>query len=216
MVPTERAQRQQVLLDALWSPPERKAPTEGTFAACKVIKYSEGFLLKSFPVEGAGELQLPLSAEGTPKLQSVCEQAPFGKGLATVMDTSVRRCWQVDSSKVTFPGTPTFLSDTFQPLAEKMSHAFSLHGPGLKLEAHLYQLLFYVAGYHFTRCTRTRRREGVFPTLILQLPTEEGYTGGKLLLRHHKEVKQFDCHMVSPLGFCYTTFLPIPFTSCSR
>ncbi|CAM6094927.1 unnamed protein product [Calypogeia fissa] len=91
------------LLDALWRP-AKEGSIHGTFAASAVIKTPpEGSFLNSLHVQGAGNLSLPLSAGDTFKLRSVCNQAPFGRGLATVVDTSVRRCWQMDASKVSFP-----------------------------------------------------------------------------------------------------------------
>ncbi|CAM6099342.1 unnamed protein product [Calypogeia fissa] len=46
----------------------------------------------------------------------------------------------------------------------------------------------------------------MFATLILQLPTEEGYEGGELVVKHSNEEKKFDCHLISAVGFCYTAF----------
>ena len=47
----------------------------------------------------------------------------------------------------------------------------------------------------------------MFGTLILQLPTEEGYTGGESVVRQYDVVKKFDCQLASSLGFCYIIFL---------
>ncbi|KAG0586634.1 hypothetical protein KC19_2G105300 [Ceratodon purpureus] len=204
-------QRQQLFIDlakALWTPSDekKKKPSLGTFALCETVKYSEGFILPSFHVEGLGELRLPLCAEDSSKLRSVCEQAPFGKGSATLVDTRVRRCWQVDASKVTFPGVPEFLSKTVQGLAMKAVASMGLVGDAAHVEAHLYKLLFYERGGHFSVHRDTEKEKGMFATLILQLPTEEGYTGGNLVVKHHNETKKFDAHMVSTLGFCYTVF----------
>ncbi|KAG0569730.1 hypothetical protein KC19_6G112200 [Ceratodon purpureus] len=204
-------QRQQLFIDlakALWIPSDEKKqkPSLGTFALCETVKYSDGFILPSFHVEGVGELRLPLCAEDSAKLRSVCEQAPFGKGSATLVDTRVRRCWQVDASKISFPGVPEFLSKTVQGLVTKAVASMGLVGDSAQLEAHLYKLLFYEPGGHFSVHRDTEKEKGMFATLILQLPTDEGYTGGKLVVKHHNETKKFDAHMVSTLGFCYTVF----------
>ncbi|KAG0613503.1 hypothetical protein M758_6G108300 [Ceratodon purpureus] len=204
-------QRQRLFIDlakALWTPSDEKKqePSLGTFALCETVRYSEGFILPSFHVEGVGELRLPLCTEDSAKLRSVCEQAPFGKGSATLVDTRVRRCWQVDASKITFPGVPEFLSKTVQGLATKAVASMGLVGDAAQLEAHLYKLLFYEPGGHFSVHRDTEKEKGMFATLILQLPTDEGYTGGKLVVKHHNETKKFDAHMVSTLGFCYTVF----------
>lgn len=47
---------------------------------------------------------------------------------------------------------------------------------------------------------------GIFAMLILQLPTEQGYEGGEVVVKHNDEVKTLDCHMVSAVGFCCTVF----------
>ncbi|CAM6100716.1 unnamed protein product [Calypogeia fissa] len=205
----EDAQRQQFfrnLLQALGPLSEEEKRSQGTFAVCEGIKPSQGFVMRSLHVDGAGELQLPLSEEDTLKLRRVCEQAPFGRGTATLVDPNVRRCWQVDASKMSFPGAPTFLSDTIQQLAVRAVSALGIDGSRIQVEAHLYKLLLYEAGGHFTEHRDTERERGMFATLILQLPTADGYTGGQLVVRHLNEVKNFDSQMISALGFCYTVF----------
>jgi hypothetical protein len=44
---------------------------------------------------GVGRLGLPLSVEQAGTLKSVAEQAPHGKGMRTVLDTTVRDALQV-------------------------------------------------------------------------------------------------------------------------
>ena len=56
-------------------------------------------------IEGMKDsLQFPLSNSQATELRSVAEKAPFGKGLDTVLDETVRKAWQVDSTKVKFCG----------------------------------------------------------------------------------------------------------------
>ena len=43
---------------------------------------------------------LPLGAREAQAIISICEQAPFGKGERTVVDTEVRDTWQLDGSHV--------------------------------------------------------------------------------------------------------------------
>ena len=64
-------------------------------------KYCSKSVLESIIVKGVSEVHFPLSPNDRAKLLSVCEQSPFGRGLDTVVDTTVRRVWQVDVSKVT-------------------------------------------------------------------------------------------------------------------
>ena len=192
------------LLSALWTPAGEKESTPKTFAACGALKNSEQFsILKSFHVDGAGEVRLPLSAKDISTLGGVCEQAP-------VVGSNVGRCLQVDASKVTFSGTPEFLPNIIQALATKAVGALGLDGAARQLEVHLSNVLLYEAGSHFTFHNDTETEKGTFATLLLQLPTDDGYSGGKLVVKHFNAVKEFDCHMVSAIGFCYTVF----FTDC--
>lgn len=202
MEPEQRDRFFQRLLKALYE----KEPTQGTFAASGTVQPSEGSTLTSLHVEGAGELQLPLSIADCLKLRRACEQAPFGRGPVTVVDTNVRRCWQVDSSKVTFPGAPTFLSDMVQALAVKAVRALGPDGARMQLEAHFYKLLFYEVGGHFTFHRDTEKEKGMFASLILQLPTQEGHTGGNVVVKHYHEVKELDCSLAGSLGSCYAVF----------
>jgi len=47
-------------------------------------------LLPNVTVAGVGRLKLPLSKKQAASLKAVAEQAPHGKGLRTVVDTTVR------------------------------------------------------------------------------------------------------------------------------
>ena len=53
------------------------------------------FLCPEVTVAGVGRLGLPLSAEQAVTLAAASEQAPYGKGLDTVVDTAVRDAHQV-------------------------------------------------------------------------------------------------------------------------
>ena len=151
-----------------------------TFAACETVRYSEVFILKSFHVQGAGELRLPLPAEDTTKLRSVCEQAPFVPASAKLVDTSVWCCWQVDASKVSFPKAGDFLSEIIQPLAMKAVGALGTDGEGAQLEAYLYKLLFYEAGGRYSYRKYTENEKGMFATLIYSFRLKRDIKGVNL------------------------------------
>src|SRR3954447_26496841 len=46
-------------------------------------------------VAGLGPVGLPLTANQAKELIKHCEQAPYGKGEQTLVDTSVRRVWRL-------------------------------------------------------------------------------------------------------------------------
>jgi hypothetical protein len=72
-----------------------------------------------------------------PQLISACEIAPFGKGLATVVDPAVRQCWQLDAARVV-------LSARWQRHVQALAHAacveLGLDPVALGVEARLYKV----------------------------------------------------------------------------
>lgn len=75
--------------------------------------------------------------------------------------------YQVEASKVSFPRSPTFLSNTIQTLAMEAVGALGLNGVGMQLEAHLHELLLYESGDFFTFLKDTEKDKGIFATLVL-------------------------------------------------
>jgi len=62
-------------------------------------------------VAGLGPIGLPFTSQQAKKLKAQCKQAPYGKGEATLVDTAVRRVWQLDPDRfsLTNPEWPQFL-----------------------------------------------------------------------------------------------------------
>ena len=54
-------------------------------------------------VEGVGQLKLPLSSRQAVQLRDVAQQAPYGKGTETVVDTKVRDALQVGAARLRVP-----------------------------------------------------------------------------------------------------------------
>src|SRR6266545_3180290 len=70
--------------------------------------------LPGLEVAGLGPVGLPLTAAQVPALKKMCRQAPYGKGEETIVDTSVRRVWQLEPDKfsLTNPDWQPYLSAT--------------------------------------------------------------------------------------------------------
>lgn len=62
-------------------------------------------------VEGVGMLSFPVPLAQLRAMLAVAERAPYGKGEDTLVDTSVRDCWQIDASRIRLAGSAW--SDTF-------------------------------------------------------------------------------------------------------
>ncbi|EPQ26340.1 uncharacterized protein PFL1_06945 [Pseudozyma flocculosa PF-1] len=92
-------------------------------------------------IDGYGPVSLPLiDAKDAHRLAQVCQQAPFGRGTDTLVDTAVRKTWQLDPEK----------------------------------------FLFYEAGGHFGKHRDTEKEDGMFATLVVQLPS--AHKGGELVI----------------------------------
>ena len=55
-------------------------------------------------VDGVGSLSFPVPDVQVRALIEVAERAPYGKGTETLVDTSVRDCWQIDAARVRLGG----------------------------------------------------------------------------------------------------------------
>jgi hypothetical protein len=55
-------------------------------------------------VEGVGQIALPLLPMQATQLVAVAERAPYGRGAETVLDTEVRRTWQIAADRVQIGG----------------------------------------------------------------------------------------------------------------
>ena len=70
--------------------------TAGSFAACGRADVA----VPALSVAGMGAVALPLTAQQAPALIACAQQAPYGRGMDTVVDEEVRRAWQVDAAQV--------------------------------------------------------------------------------------------------------------------
>jgi hypothetical protein len=129
-------------------------------------------------VKDVGLIGFPLSLEQAKTLISKSQSAPFGKGKQTIVDTDVRRAWQIDGSLVTLNDKwtaeilPALVSDVCIKLGVKHEN----------VDAKLYKLLCYEKGGHFKKHRDTEKEPGMFGTLIVQLPSE--HRGGDLVIEH--------------------------------
>jgi predicted 2-oxoglutarate/Fe(II)-dependent dioxygenase YbiX len=134
-------------------------------------------------VAGHGMLSLPFQHSQLAPLLSLAELAPFGRGEQTILDTAVRRTWQIDASALSFGGR-----NWQRSLDEIVARAADGLGVQEPVRAELYKLLVYDTGSFFVEHRDTEKAAGMFATLVLILPSL--YTGGELLVRHNgREVR---------------------------
>ena len=141
--------------------------------------------LPGLVVEGVGDISLPLNEVQAKMLAATAERAPHGKGLKTVVDISVRNTLQIA------PGRVSFENPMWQPQLQKLvlKVAEELGVPPRSVKAELYKLLLYEKGGHFKPHRDTEKAQGMFATLVVQLPSR--FTGGEMIIRHAGKQRSF-------------------------
>ena len=164
--------------------------------------YSSGSL-EIFPpcleVNRVGRISLPLLPVQAEQLVKVADRAPYGKGYETLVDTEVRRTWQIDASQVRLSG-----KYWQKNLADIVNHVKLGLGVNCAVSAELYKLLVYDTGSFFTSHRDTEKADGMFATLIIVLPSD--YSGGELLVRHQQEEVKLDLRSQEPEEISFAAF----------
>ena len=129
-------------------------------------------------VEGLGTVRLPLGKSQARKLIKLCRQAPYGKGTATVVDTDVRRVWELDPEQ--FRLANARWDDFLAAIVADVQDALGLGGR--KLAAQLYKLLVYQEGSFFLPHRDGEKLDRMVATLVICLPSV--HEGGELIVSH--------------------------------
>src|SRR5262245_16250565 len=127
---------QQKLLETL-----AKIDRPGTFCTSGPLPPT----LPGLEVAGVGPVALPLEKRQAAALKKRARQAPYGKGTQTLVDTDVRRVWEIDADQIVL-ANPEWRDVLKQAVGAAQSEL------GLEeqnLEAHLYKLLLYEPGSFF-------------------------------------------------------------------
>ena len=142
---------------------------------------------------------LPISPAQAELLAAAGEQAPHGRGEATVVDTSVRDAQRIQSAQIAF-GNPEW-----GPLVERLAQA-AKKGLGVTrgVKAELHNLLVYSQGGHFARHRDSEKTPGMFGTLVVSLPC--AHRGGDLVLRHNGKQERFETASEAPAQITWCAF----------
>jgi hypothetical protein len=135
-------------------------------------------VMPGLEVEGLGALRLPLGQRQARQLIQQCHQAPYGKGTETLVDTEVRRVWELDPEQfhLTNPKWQEWLS----VLTDRVRDELGLGKR--KLASHLYKLLVYEAGSFFLPHRDGEKLDRMVATLVVGLPSV--HAGGELIVTH--------------------------------
>jgi len=150
-------------------------------------------------VKDVGRISLPLLPIQAEQLVSVAEQAPYGRGQETLVDTEVRRTWQIDANRITLSGK--HWQDNLNTIVKRCAIGL---GVGVPVSAELYKLLVYDAGSFFIKHRDTEKAAGMFATLVIVLPSD--YSGGELVVKHREHVVRLDLHSQDAAEISYAAF----------
>jgi hypothetical protein len=159
-------------------------------------------------VEKVGRLGFPLFHLAVDALIAVSSKAPYGKMDQTLFDIDVRDAWQIDATKVTFGGGDVwnqYLTETVRKHCGHLGITKDRYDR-LGIQANLYKMLIYEEGGHFLKHRDTEKERNMFGTLIIQLPTSEGFTGGEFTVTHQGTTKTLNLSARSDNEFCSVSF----------
>ncbi|MGB8700209.1 MAG: 2OG-Fe(II) oxygenase [Thermosynechococcaceae cyanobacterium] len=150
-------------------------------------------------VEGVGPIALPLLPVQVEQLVAIAEPAPYGRGEETLVDTQVRRTWQINADRIRIEGR--HWQETLDSIVARVAEGLGVTSP---VEAELYKLLVYDAGCFFVNHRDTEKTPGMFATLAVVLPSQ--YSGGELLIRHCDQEVRLDLRCSDPSEVAFAAF----------
>ncbi len=181
MVAMMNAQVKQQLIEAI-----QKIDRPGTFCTSGLLPAT----VPGLEVTGVGPVALPLEKRQAAALKKQAHRAPYGKGTETLVDTDVRRVWEIDADQIAL-ANPQW-EDVLQQAIATVQTEVGLENQ--KLEAHLYKLLLYESGSFFLAHRDGEKLDRMVATLVVALPS--AHEGGELVVRHEgrEEIVDFSAN----------------------
>ena len=133
------------------------------------------------------------------ELIALAERAPFGRGEETLVDTEVRRTWQLGADRVRIEGK--YWKGTLDRILERVASGLGVTEP---IEAEFYKLLIYDEGSFFVSHRDTEKSDGMFATLVIVLPSQS--EGGDLVVRHRGRETQLNLSVDEPAEAAFAAF----------
>jgi predicted 2-oxoglutarate/Fe(II)-dependent dioxygenase YbiX len=169
--------------------------TPGDFCTAGTIELS----LPLLTVQGVGPIALPLLPLQAEQLIAVADRAPYGRGAQTLVDTSVRRTWQIGAERVRIKGAAW--ARTLQSIVERAAEGLGVTTP---VAAQFYKLLVYDKGSFFVEHRDTEKAAGMFATLVVAVPSV--HTGGELVVHHKGREARLELHGQDPSMAAFAAF----------
>ena len=155
--------------------------------------------LPGLTVDGVGPIALPLLEQQAHQLIAIAERAPYGRGEETLVDTDVRRTWQIAPQRVRIAGR--HWADGLAAIVEQVRSGL---GVTSAVAAVLYKMLVYDRGSFFVSHRDTEKAPGMFATLVIALPSQ--HAGGDLLVRHQGQQQRLALQCPDPGDVAFAAF----------
>ncbi|XXH00494.1 hypothetical protein Hte_006840 [Hypoxylon texense] len=137
-------------------------------------------------------IPLPLVPRDAETIKGACREPPFGRGDETVVDTSVRKTWELDATqfKCSNPEWVAYLTKLSKDAAESLALS--------NVRAEPYKLLLYEEGSFFKPHKDPEKVPGMAGTLVVCLPSK--HQGGSFHLSYAGEKYVIDTDKTSEFG----------------
>ena len=155
--------------------------------------------MPNLEIDGVGRISLPLLPLQAEQLIAVSARSPFGRGEETLIDTDVRRTWQIQAEQVHLSGRGW--DNTLDAIVARAAAGLGVTEP---VSADLYKLLIYDPGSFFVEHRDTEKSAGMFATLVLVLPSV--CSGGELIIRHRGREVCLDLNCSEPADASFAAF----------
>ena len=150
--------------------------------------------------EATGVLAFPLQPAQLQGLVALAERAPYGRGEETILDRSVRDCWQISPDQVAVGGGSW--DETFGHILDRAAEGLGYAAD--EVQAELYKFLVYEEGGFFAPHRDTEKADGMVATLVVALPVAG--KGGELIIRHQEQETVVDMRSEDPSELVYAAF----------
>lgn len=157
-------------------------------------------------VSSVGQVAFPVLDAQIRQLIDAAERAPYGRGTETIVDTSVRDCWQISADDVELGGArwPETVASIIDAAAD------GLGIPPTRIGVQLYKLLVYEKGGFFKEHRDTEKAKRMVGTLVISLPTDG--EGGQVVIRHQDREEAVDLSIRDPGELAFAAF----FADCAH
>lgn len=142
-------------------------------------------VLPGLEVAGVGKVGVPVSAADARQIVTQAALAPYGRGEETIVDTDVRRVWQLEPRQFTLRNAAW--GEFVDGIVSAVRKDLGIHK---NVQHELYKLLVYETGSFFAPHRDTEKIPGMFATLVVCLPSQ--HEGGTLIVTHDGETKRIE------------------------